>query len=161
PGVPPDLGRRQRRELSHATRARSIRRGLAIHAYVGWNGGGKSACMVYDTLPDLARGVPVLSTVRLLDYENPRPCEGCDDERGHRKGHLAAHPAYLPFRSFTDFMDFADRDGAGVVLMDEVQGIASSREHQQLPFQVAKMLHELRRSDLALRWSAVSWKRAD
>lgn len=152
--------RRYRRDVYRGASARRTRRGLAIHAYVGWNGGGKSLAMIYDTLPDLASGVPVLSTVRLLDFENPRPCEGCNDPE-HVKGHLQAHPLYIPFRRFPDFVEFAALDTPGVVLMDEVQGIASSREHSQLPFQVAKLLHELRRGDIALRWSAVSWKRAD
>jgi hypothetical protein len=53
----------------------AARRGYPIHGYVGSNGGGKSAAMVWDTLPTLAAGKPVLGTVRLLDYENPRDCD--------------------------------------------------------------------------------------
>lgn len=57
---------------------REQRRLYGVSAYVGANGGGKSAAMVWDTLPALEAGRPVLSTVRIQDYENPRPC---DDDR--------------------------------------------------------------------------------
>lgn len=57
--------------LSHFTarpsRAALLRRSQSIAAYNGSNGGGKSLAMVYDCLPDLDRGVRVLSTVGLLD----------------------------------------------------------------------------------------------
>lgn len=56
---------------------RSRRRQYPIHGYTGENGGGKSACMAWDTIPSLEAGRPVLGTVRLLDYTNPRDC---DDE---------------------------------------------------------------------------------
>ena len=59
---------------------RARRRVWPIHGYVGANGGGKTVSMVWDTLPSLESGRPVLSTVRLLDYGNPRECEGCNDE---------------------------------------------------------------------------------
>lgn len=60
---------------------REERRGYLISAYVGGNGGGKTACMIWDSIPALEAGRPVLSTVRILDYNNPRPCndEMCAD----------------------------------------------------------------------------------
>lgn len=58
-------------------RKRDLRRGFGISAYVGANGGGKTACMLWDAKPSLDAGRPVLSTVRVLDYDNPREC---DDE---------------------------------------------------------------------------------
>ena len=54
---------------------RARRRGWPIHGYVGANGGGKSAAMVWDTIASLEVGRPVLGTVRLLDYLNPRDCD--------------------------------------------------------------------------------------
>ena len=58
----------ERLQTERATeRARKMRRGFAIHFYSGKNGGSKSAALVFDTLPDLDAGTPVLSTVRLLD----------------------------------------------------------------------------------------------
>lgn len=129
-------------------RARQIRRGFPIHAYIGANGGGKSLAAVYDTLPSLAAGRPVLSTVRLID-----PATGGD------------HPLWIPLgvREGSDEnpykalleAEFCD------VLFDEVTGIASSRESMSLPGPVANHLVQLRRRDVALRWTAPSWKRAD
>jgi hypothetical protein len=42
---------------------RARRRVMPIHGYVGSNGGGKSAAMVWDTLPSLLAGRRVLSGV--------------------------------------------------------------------------------------------------
>jgi len=164
-------------------KARMRRRGFPIHAYVGPNGHGKSLAMVYDTLPSLASGRPVLSTVRLLDYLNPRPCDGgaaCDDpanhfvrrrlswidedthqlvtiERATDEVHPAAHPFYVSFRDYSQLMEWRDGD----VLMDEVTGVASSRESKNMPVQVANYLVQLRRRNVALRWTAPAWGRAD
>lgn len=65
-------------------RKRRERRAWPIHGYTGSNGGGKSAAMVWDTIPSLEAGRPVLSTVRVLDYLNPRECSGCDDPEHER-----------------------------------------------------------------------------
>ena len=154
--------------------------------YVGPNGGGKSAAMVWDTLPSLDEGRLVLSTVRLLDWRNPRECDGVHwravklgndpatgeplfaDEfepvacahPGHVSGgrpHMAAHPFYVPFE---DWQQLFEHDHADV-LMDEVTGVASSRESMGMPAAVANTLVQLRRADLVVRWSAPSWARAD
>lgn len=69
-------------------RARLKRSMYPIRGYVGPNGTGKSAVMVYDALLNLERGRPQLSTVRLLDYKRPRLCEGgpaCDDPANHSR----------------------------------------------------------------------------
>lgn len=142
---------------------RAQRRGTPIHAYVGANGGGKSLAAVWDTLPSLAAGRPVLSTVRLLDYSDPRPCPGgkeCDDESGHERPegvHAAAHPLYIPFRDYSQLLEFRGGD----VLLDEVTGIASSRESHSMPVQVANYLVQLRRRDVMMRWTTPNWARAD
>lgn len=148
---------------------RASRRGWPIHGYVGPNGSGKSAGMVWDTLPTLAAGRPVLSTVRLLDWENPR---GCDDllctnpehEAAQALGmawseveHRAAHPLWLPFTSWDQLLEAEHCD----VLMDEVTGVASSRESHSMPAPVANTLVQMRRRDVVVRWSAPSWARAD
>lgn len=198
-------------------RARLRRRGFPIHSYVGPNGTGKSAIMVYDTLPSLEGGRPVLSTVRLLDYHNPRPCPGyefCDDPANHEQErmaydlrpakdldawladwtdtdrarfgqldddallnayrshvpvlrtalgtglfdvHQAAHPLYVRFTDYSQLLSWRDGD----VLMDEVTGVCSSRESGSMPVQVANYLVQLRRRNVALRWSCPAWGRAD
>lgn len=161
-------------------RKRAERRAFPITGYVGANGGGKSAAMVWDTLPTLAMGRVVLSTVRLLDFENPRECEGCD-EPGHvmpvfapaegpqdmgsgrpqavigTRIHAAAHPCYVKFTDWEQLLEARHCD----VLMDEVTGVASSRESQGMPAPVANKLVQLRRSDVVVRWSSPDWSRAD
>jgi hypothetical protein len=163
------------------TRKRAMRRGWPILGYVGPNGSGKSAGMVWDTMPSLEAGRRVLSTVRLLDFQNPRECEGCDD-LGHVRPvfapalgpvpyeggvypraivgetiHAAAHPLYDPFTDWQQLLDAENCD----VLMDEVTGVGSSRESQSMPAPVANKLVQLRRADVVVRWSAPAWARAD
>jgi hypothetical protein len=177
---------------------RASRRAWPIHAYVGANGGGKSAAAVWDTLPTLEQGRPVLSTVRILDYRHPRECtdDRCaetnpahflrgepevnalvrrfnDQERteftpdewmiqpeelGDVIGvHQAAHPLWVPFTDWRQLLSAVRCD----VIMDEVTGVASSRESHSMPPQVANFLVQLRRRDVVVRWTAPSWPRAD
>lgn len=121
-------------------RAVAARRSYPIMAYVGPNGGGKSACMVYDTIPSLRRGRTVLSTVKLVDPRTGRP-----------------FPNYVKFESWDQLVDLKDAD----VLMDEMVGIAGSRESQKLDMRVQNVLVQLRRRNIVLRWSAPNWARAD
>lgn len=119
---------------------RSRRRMAPIHAYIGANGSGKSLAMVHDTLPSLQAGRRVLSTVRLLDPVTGEP-----------------HPSYERLTDWGQLMEAEHCD----VLFDEVVGIASARESQGMPVQVANLLVQLRRRDVVLRWSAPAWARAD
>lgn len=121
-------------------KARSTRRGFPIHAYIGANGGGKSLAAIYDTLPSLAAGRRIVSTVRILDPDTGAP-----------------HPLWVPLGDYRTLMDAEDCD----VILDEVTGVASSRESAGMPAAVANLLVQLRRRDVALRWTAPSWKRAD
>lgn len=136
---------------------RQERRGWPIHGYVGPNGSGKSAAMVWDSLPTLAAGRPVLSTVRLLDWENPRPCEGCDTCADGTVTHQQAHPLWVPFTDWQQLLEAERCD----VLMDEVTGVASSRESHAMPAPVANALVQMRRRDVVIRWTAPNWARAD
>lgn len=142
-----------------STRARARRRSFPIQMYVGRNGSGKSLAMVYDTLPDLDAGLPCLSTVRLLDYRNPRPCddEGCRHVLHGRPGHMAAHPSYIPFTEWPQLLDFK----RGAVLMDEITGVADSNESSSLPPAVANMLAQMRREDFMVRITALNFIRAN
>lgn len=117
-----------------------MRRSFPIKAYVGPNGGGKSLCMVQDTIPSLMQGRTVLSTVKLLDPATGRP-----------------HPAYVPFLDFEQLLTAEHCD----VLMDEVVGIANSRSAASLSVVVQNTLVQLRRRDIVLRWTAPNWARAD
>lgn len=151
---------------------RLLRRGWPIRGYVGPNGSGKTAAAVFDVLPSLEAGRPVLSTVRLLDYENPRACEGyrvdggqivaCEicvstAELGEEYAHRQAHPLWVPFREWSQLLEAERCD----VLMDEVTGVASSRESHSMPSVVANALVQMRRADVTILWTAPSWARAD
>lgn len=121
-------------------KARRLRRGYEIHGYVGSNGGGKSMAAVYDSLPSLAAGRPIVSTVRILDPVTGEP-----------------HPLWIPLDDFRTLLEVDHAD----VLMDEVTGVASSRDSMGLPSAVLNHLQQLRRADLALRWTTPNWMRAD
>lgn len=121
-------------------KSRRKRRGYSIRAYIGGNGTGKSLAMVHDLLPSLERGRRVLSTVAILDSDTGLP-----------------HDLYVPFTDFRQLFDFTDGD----VLLDEITGVASARESQSLPVQVANFLPQLRRRNVTLSWTATGWKRAD
>lgn len=153
---------------------RAARRAFPIHAYCGPNGSGKTAMAVWDSMPSLDAGRRVLSTVRLLDYNNPRPCEGfrvnaageelpCElcaavsDPTAELRGHMQAHPLWDPFTRWEQLMEAVKCD----VIMDEVTGVASSRESHSMPQPVANKLVQLRRSDVVVRWTAPSWARGD
>lgn len=139
-------------------RARRLRRGQPIHMYVGRNGSGKSLAMVYDTIPDLEAGKQILSTVRLIDYTNPRDCDDdtCRDDRHGLPGHQAAHPLWVPFTDWPQLLEFRN----GVVLMDEIVGVADSAESASIPSAVRKKFQELRRHEVQLRITGLNWIRA-
>lgn len=145
-------------------------RGWPILGFVGPNGGGKSAAMVWTSIPSLAAGRRVLSTVRLLDFEDPRPCEGwemldgvrvdcavCSTAEGAEYEHRQAHPLYERLHEWGQMIEAKSCD----VLLDEVTGVASSRDTASMPSPVANKLVQLRRADVTLRWSAPAWARSD
>lgn len=115
------------------------RASFPLHAYVGPNGGGKSLCMVYDSLAALGSGRRVLSTVALYDI-NGNP-----------------HPLYIPLVDFRQIVSARHCD----VLLDEVTGVASARDHQGMPTQLVNKLVQLRRADVRVRWSTPWFSRAD
>ena len=138
-----------------------------IAAFVGFNGMGKTMGAVAAAMHHLEAGRPVLSTVRLLDYRNPRPCEdaGCLSVEHGMEGHRHAHPLWIPFTDFRQLFDFGKGgslapDG-GHVLMDEVTGVADAREHASMPVQVANYLPQMRRRDVTLAWTTIAWTFAD
>ena len=138
-------------------KGRDRRKTIPIHGYVGHNGMGKTLAMVWDTLPALELGRPVLSTVRILDYENPRLCDDPACDSPNHDVHMAAHPNWVPFTRWSQLVEWSWGD----VLMDEVSGVASSRASMSMPSIVETILQQLRRGDVMLRWSAPSWDRAD
>lgn len=121
-------------------RSSKTRRGYPIHAYIGPNGGGKSLAMVMDALPTLAAGRQVVSTVRILDAATGEP-----------------HPLWVPLDSYKTLLEAEHCR----VQLDEVTGVASSRESAGMPAAIANRLVQLRRADVDLAWTAPSWARAD
>lgn len=126
--------------MSKVHKASLRRRSYPIHAYIGANGGGKSLAAVYDSLPTLAAGRFVVSTVRILDPETGAP-----------------HPLWIPLDSYRMMLDAERCD----LILDEVTGVASSRESMGMPPAIANRLVQLRRQDVALRWTAPAWARSD
>ncbi len=114
------------------------RRAMPIHAYIGPNGHFKTATMILDTLPSLAEGRPVLSTVAILD------------------GNGNPHPLYIPFRHWDQLKTFRNGD----LLLDEVAGAANARA-TGLPDDIQNILNQLRRADVVMRWTAPAYDRAD
>jgi hypothetical protein len=142
-----------------AAASQRARRAYPIHFYSGRNGSGKTLAAVWDTMPTLDAGRPVLSTVRLLDWRNPRPCDddACSDPWHGREGHLAAHPLYERFTTWPQLLGWSFGD----VLMDEITGVADSNEGASMPPAVANKLPQLRRDDCPVRITALNWIRAN
>lgn len=138
--------------------ARKRRRMYPIHVYVGRNGAAKTLCAVYDTLPDLDAGLPCLSTVRLTDFRHPRPCtdELCTDPAHGLPGHMAAHPAYVPFTRWEQLLEWR----RGPVIMDEITGVADSAD-SDLPAPVRDFFAQMRRADVSVRITGLNWIRVN
>lgn len=145
--------------MTNVSRAVRIRRSQAIHAFCGPNGSGKTLLAVQACLPSLEAGRPVLSTCRLLDYENPRPCEdvACDCDKSDPGRHRQVHPLYIPWTRWPQLLEVERCD----VLADEITGVASSRSSGSLPAVIANALVQLRKRDVVFRWTSPAWARAD
>lgn len=140
----------------YAERRTHTRRAFAIHAYVGSNGGGKSLAMVNDTLDTLAG----------IKWECTNPEHHHAETVGWRRVASTVplrladgrpHPLWVPLNDYRVLVTLEHCD----VLLDEVTGVASARESQGMPPQVANYLVQLRRRDVLLRWTSPNWLRAD
>lgn len=139
-------------------KARQRRRAYPIHVYVGRNGSAKSLCAVYDTMPDLDAGARCLSTVRLLDYVDPRPCEddSCTHPAHGSPTHMQAHPGYVAFTRWEQLLHWE----RGPVIMDEITGVADSADNN-LPPAVQDFLAQMRRADVSVRITGINWIRVN
>jgi hypothetical protein len=95
--------------------------------------------MVHDTLPSLYAGRQIYTTVPLF-----------------YPGGMVPDNVHL-LSSWAQLLDVQHAD----ILFDEVSAIASARDTESLPPQIATLLQQLRKRDLILRWTAPSWQRAD
>lgn len=121
------------------TRGIRRRRSAALMGYTGLNGMGKTFAMVRDSLPSLAMGRRILSTVAILD-----PHTGNN------------HPLYTPFTSWLQLDDFRDGD----ILLDEVTGAMDSRD-SSMPKKVRKQLPQQRRVNNRVAWTGIDWDNSD
>lgn len=118
---------------------RPLRVQYPIAAYVGVNGSGKTLLMVHDTLLSLVQGRDIYTTVPL---------------------HLPDDSIPGNVHILHDWSQVLNAQHADI-LLDEVSAIASARETEALPPQIATLLQQLRKRDLLLRWTAPNWMRAD
>lgn len=126
-------------DLGRISRAMRKRRSVPIAGYVGMSGSGKSLAMVRDTLPSLAAGRRVYSTVPLLDPITREP-----------------HPLYVPFTSWEQLHDMRDAD----LCLDEITGALDSRDGG-LPRHVRRLMPQMRRRNVMIRWSGIDWDNSD
>lgn len=141
------------------TRLVKLQRAAPIRMYVGPNGGGKTASAVASVLPSLAAGRTVLSTVRLLDWENKRPCDDsrCDCDKSDELRHLAAHPHYRPLTNWRQVVEAEHCD----ILCDEISTMLSSRDVGGLPSEIESVLQQCRKPDIVFIGTCPAWARAD
>lgn len=169
---PPRLPDLKRDAKDHG---RLFRRQSGISAYVGQNGSGKSAAMIFDSLPTLRGIIWRCSEPTHLhmhpDYVDPRTgvvgpvmtglrriistVDVLDSETGE------LHPLFTKLSAANGgwrlVLDAEHCD----ILFDEVTGIAGSRQSQGMPVAVQTVLDKLRKKDVLLRWTAPAWSRAD
>lgn len=138
-------------------RAAALRRQSPITGYIGANGSGKSLLAVGDALGHLDAGRRVLSTVRLIDPDSDEPCGDPACTFAMHPEHGRAHPLWRPLLSWQDLLDAESCH----VILDEITGIASSRESAGLPSEIADRMMQFRRRDVTVAWTAPSWARCD
>ncbi len=124
-----------------------------IVGWLGANGDGKSAGLVGCRMHTLARGIPDLGTVRIVDWQNPRPCEDSSCTFPGHPDHGAAHPLWTPLVSYDQMLAW-DR---GTISLDEVQGIGDVHDSGGMPYQWRNAVRKLRHSDVSLMWTAPDW----
>lgn len=150
------------------------RRDAGIHAYVGLNGGGKTACMVNDIRAELA------GMEWHCDIEDHAHCDPQYDELGEFVGYgeKAAFSGFVRVLSTVRLLDpetgqlheryekFSnwhqlDHLEHAVLVLDEISGVAHSRDSGSLPHDIMNRLMQLRKGDVRVLWSAPHWARAD
>jgi len=166
-------GRKPRPQRDNRDHGRARRRQNPIPGSIGPNGSGKTAAMVFDTLPTLdGQGWEC----RVMDHAH---CDPIRDDQGNPVAYgpkavfsgvrrvLSTitlydtetgqpHPLYDRFTDWPQLLNAEHTD----VLMDEIMGVASSRDNS-LPKEIERHLHKLRHWDVTLRWTSPSWARAE
>lgn len=121
------------------TRAMRRRRSVPVIGFAGVNGMGKSFSAVRDLLPDIAAGVPVLSTVALLDPWTGNPYPGCTRLESWRQ---------------------VENFHTGVLVLDEVLNVADARDGG-MPRHIRQHLAQFRRAGTRVVWTGIDFDNAD
>lgn len=145
--------RRVKKRRDARDHGRTRRRSFGIMAYDGPNGGFKTACMVFDTLPTLDG---IKWRCRVKDhahtlagvYEGERYVLANLDLFDPETGQL--HPRAVRLTDWSQVLTAEHCD----VLFDEVMGIASARDSGGLPGEVAMLLQKLRHFDIKLSYTS-------
>lgn len=145
-------GRVPSRRRDARDHGRTRRRASEIHAYDGPNGSGKTAAMVFDTLPTLAGDkwyceVPDHRHTQQGIVEGERYVLANLDLFDAETGEL--HPRAVRLTNWQQILTAEHCD----ILFDEVMGVASARDNQGLPGEVAMLLQKLRHFDIVLRFT--------
>ena len=132
---------------------RSRRRLFEIMAYDGPNGSGKTACMVFDSLPTLDGekwSCKVKDHRHTLEgvYEGERYVLANFDIYDSTTGLL--HPRAVRLSDWKQLMNAEHCD----VLLDEIMGIAAARDSGGLPGEIAELLQKLRHFDIRLSYTS-------
>lgn len=135
------------------------RAGATVAAYVGGNGSGKSLAMVHDTLRTLA-GVEWSCCIPDHLHTQVGVFSGLREVWATTRLFNAEGEVHDLFRPLTRWQDLAMVEHADV-LLDEVAGVASSRQGQSLPPQLVNLFLQLRRREIVMRYTSPNWARAD
>lgn len=121
-------------------------------AYEGPNGSGKTAAMVYDTLPTLDGirwecRVPDHAHTRRGEFTGERYVLANIDLFDTVTGQLS--PRAVRLTNWHQLMEAEHCD----VLLDEIMGIAAARDNGGLPGEIAELFQRLRHFDIVLRYT--------
>jgi hypothetical protein len=106
----------------------------SITAIVGNNGDGKTlAAVALHAVPSLNRGRPVVANFTLY------------------------HPLATKLDTWRDIPTLEHC----TLILDEISSAFPSRESMHLPPELVRMIHQLRKPDVDVVWTAVNWSRAD
>jgi len=154
--------------------ARNSRREGEIHAYTGLNGSGKTECAVDDT-------IPALDGIEWECYEEDhKHNDPIWDDNGEfvEYGPAAQHKGFVRvlstvrlyddktgklhhrYEKLYDWHQLEDLEHAEII-MDEIVGVAHSRDSGSLPHNIMNLLMQLRKGECIVRWTAPHWARAD
>ncbi|WBU38525.1 hypothetical protein [Homoserinibacter sp. YIM 151385] len=127
-----------RRMFAPRSDAEAMRARYGIHAFVGANGSGKTNLMVRQAARALERGTTVYSNIPIF----------ADRATGE------LHPKYVALTSFEQLMTIRD----GILLLDEMTGIANARDNAPLPGPIQLVLNQLRKRKLVCYHSSPAWE---